>query len=70
MEPAFDDVQIYHTGSWSGFRNLVSWQPQHDVTVIVLANNFHQREEVLLISQMAMAEALGRPIPEALATSR
>ena len=31
VTPAFDDRQIYHTGSWSGFRNLVTWQPDADV---------------------------------------
>lgn len=67
VEPAFGDVQIYHTGSWSGFRNLMSWQPDGEVVVIVLSNNFHRREEVFLISQQAMAEALGRPFPERMA---
>jgi len=64
VSPAFDDRQIYHTGSWGGFRNLVSYQPDADVTVIVLSNNYHQRDQVFLIVQQAMAEALGRPFPE------
>ena len=63
VRPAFEDRQIYHTGSWSGFRNLVSYQPEADVTVIVLSNNYHQRDQVFLITQQAMAEALGRPFP-------
>lgn len=63
VTPGFDDRQIYHTGSWSGFRNLVTYQPDADVTVIVLSNNFHQTAEVFLISQQAMAEALGRDFP-------
>lgn len=63
VEPGFDDRQIYHTGSWSGFRNLVAYQPDEDVTVIVLSNNYHQTAEVFLISQQAMAEALGRDFP-------
>jgi len=66
VNPAFADRQIYHTGSWSGFRNLVTHQPDEDVTVIVLSNNFHQREAVFLLSQQGMAEALGRPFPTAL----
>lgn len=66
VTPAFEDFQIYHTGSWSGFRNLVAWQPDRRVAVIVLSNNYHQQKEVLLISQQAMAEALGRPFPTAL----
>jgi CubicO group peptidase (beta-lactamase class C family) len=65
--PAFADPQIYHTGSWSGFRNMVTHQPEVGVTVIVLSNHFHRRAEVFLISQQAMAEALGRPFPTALA---
>jgi len=32
--------------------------------VIVLSNNYHRREEVFLISQQAVAEALGRPFPQ------
>tara|TARA_R110001606_G_scaffold71247_16_gene163710 strand:+ start:70040 stop:71236 length:1197 start_codon:yes stop_codon:yes gene_type:complete len=67
VRPAFEDRQIYHTGSWSGFRNLVTYQPDDDVTVIVLSNNYHQREQVFLISQQAVAEVLGRPFPTTLA---
>ncbi len=63
VSPGFDDRQIYHTGSWSGFRNLITYQPDEDVTVIVLSNNFHQTAEVFLISQQAMAEALGHDFP-------
>ena len=66
VEPAFTDRQIYHTGSWSGFRNLATYQPDNDVTVIVLSNSYYQREEVLLITQQALAEVLGHPIPERL----
>ena len=64
--PAFAERQIYHTGSWSGFRNLVTYQPEADVTVIVLSNDYHQRDQVFLISQQAVAEALGRPFPTGL----
>ena len=67
VSPAFMDRQIFHTGSWSGFRNLVSYQPDADITVIVLSNNFHQRDAVFLLSQQGMAEALGRPFPTAMA---
>lgn len=66
VEPAFHDRQIYHTGSWSGFRNLVTYQPDADVTVIVLSNQYHQRDTVFLISQQAMAEALGRDFPRSM----
>lgn len=67
VSPAFMDRQVFHTGSWSGFRNLVSYQPDADVTVIVLSNNFHQRDAVFLLAQQGMAEALGRPFPTAMA---
>jgi len=63
VSPGFDERQIYHTGSWSGFRNMMTHQPDQDVTVIVLSNNYHQRDAVFLISQQAMAEALGHPFP-------
>ena len=63
VTPGFEDIQIYHTGSWSGFRNLMSWQPRAQVSVIVLSNNYHQQEQVFVISQQAMAEALGHPFP-------
>jgi CubicO group peptidase (beta-lactamase class C family) len=66
VTPGFPDRQIYHTGSWSGFRNMVVHQPDEDVTVIVLSNNYHRQPEVFLISQQALAEALGRPFPTAL----
>lgn len=67
VTPAFQDWEIYHTGSWSGFRNLVTWQPDARVAVIVLSNNYHQQPQVLLISQQGMAEALGHPFPTVLA---
>ena len=67
VTPAFQDWEIYHTGSWSGFRNLVTWQPDARVAVIVLSNNYHQTGQVLLISQQGMAEALGHAFPTALA---
>lgn len=67
VTPAFQDWEIYHTGSWSGFRNIAAWQPDNRIAVIVLSNNYHQQKEVLLISQQAMAEALGREFPTALA---
>jgi len=66
VSPSFDDRQIYHTGSWAGFRNLVVYQPEADVTVVVLSNNYHQRDQVFMLSQQAMAEALGRPFPTGL----
>ncbi len=67
VSPDFPDGQIYHTGSWSGFRNMMTHQPDEDVTVIVLSNNFHQRDAVFLLSQQGMAEALGRPFPTSMA---
>lgn len=67
VSPGFDDRQIYHTGSWSGFRNMVTYQPDEDVTVIVLSNNYHSREAVFLLSQQGMAEALGREAPTSVA---
>ncbi len=63
VSPSFEDLQVYHTGSWSGFRNLITYQPDADVTVIVLSNNYHQRDQVFLIAEQAMAEALGREFP-------
>lgn len=67
VTPGFGEQQIYHTGSWSGFRNIETWQPDNQIAVIVLSNNYHQQQQVLLISQQAMAEALGHPFPAALA---
>ncbi|QYF88007.1 serine hydrolase [Brevundimonas sp. PAMC22021] len=66
VTPAFEDRQIYHTGSWGGFRNLVSYQPEQAVTVIVLSNNYHLRDQVFMLTQQGMAEALGRPVPTGL----
>lgn len=67
VSPALMDRQIYHTGSWSGFRNMVTWQPDGEVTVIVLSNNYHSRDAVFLLSQQGVAEALGRPFPTSMA---
>ena len=67
VRPSFQDRQIYHTGSWGGFRNLMLYQPDQDVTVIVLSNNYHLRDQVFLIAEQGMAEALGRDFPTTLA---
>ncbi len=63
MIPAFSDTQIFHSGSWSGFRNLMTWQPQADVHVVVLSNTYDGETPLSVIAQRAMAEALGRSIP-------
>ncbi|WP_296820637.1 serine hydrolase domain-containing protein [Brevundimonas sp.] len=65
-DPQFHAPQIYHTGSWAGFRNMVSHMPGEDVTVVVLTNNYHQRDQVFLIVQQAVAEAIGAPFPTGL----
>lgn len=69
VRPAFSDRQIFHTGSWAGFRAFTAYQPDADVTVVVLSNNYEQGGAVLLASQRAMAEALGRPLPVSVAPS-
>lgn len=66
VSPTFSEPQIYHTGSWSGFRNLVIYEPTQKITVVVLSNNYHLRDQVFLLSQQALAEALGKPFPTAM----
>jgi hypothetical protein len=44
----------------------MTYQPDQDITVIVLSNNYHQRDAVFLLSQQGVAEALGRPFPTAM----
>jgi CubicO group peptidase (beta-lactamase class C family) len=61
--PGFGDRQFFHTGSWAGFRATAAYQPDCDLTVVVLSNNYQQGGAVLLASQRAVAEALGRPLP-------
>jgi hypothetical protein len=39
------------------------YQPEADVSVIVLSNNYHLRDQVFMIAEQAMAEALGREFP-------
>jgi CubicO group peptidase (beta-lactamase class C family) len=65
VTPGFNDVQLFHTGSWSGFRALATHEPETDLTVVVLSNNYEQGRAVMLAGQRAMAEALGRPLPTA-----
>lgn len=68
VTPGFADRQVFHTGSWAGFRALATHQPEADVTVVVLSNNYEQGGAVLLAAQRAMAEALGRSLPTAVMT--
>lgn len=63
VEPSFRAHQIYHTGSWAGFRVLATWQPEADVLAVVLSNHYHARDSVFLISQQALAEAMGQDVP-------
>jgi hypothetical protein len=64
VSPSFMDRQIYHTGSWSGFRNLITYQPDEDVTVIVLSNNYHQRDAGLPDRRTGHGRGSGAGIPE------
>ncbi len=65
MIPAFFDRQIFHSGSWSGFRNLMTYQPDAGVSVIILSNNYDGETPLGFLAQRAMAEALGRSVPTA-----
>lgn len=65
VQPSFADRQIFHTGSWSGFRAYLAWQPERDVTVVVLSNDYALWGEMMMAGHRAMAEALGRPPPVA-----
>lgn len=67
MEPGFLAGQIYHTGSWAGFRALATHHPGDDVTVIALTNYYHQRDALFLITQQAIAEVIGAPLPDRIA---
>jgi CubicO group peptidase (beta-lactamase class C family) len=67
VTPGFAETQIFHTGSWAGFRAYTTWQPEADLTVVVLSNRYDQGDAVLLATQRAVAEALGHPLPTAVA---
>ena len=67
MEPGFLAGQIYHTGSWAGFRALTTYHPAQDVTVVALSNYYHQRDALFLATQWAVAEVIGAPLPERIA---
>lgn len=68
MEPAFVGRQIYHTGSWGGFRALVVYDPAHDVTVVAWTNHYPRRDALFLITQWAVAERAGAPLPDRVAS--
>ncbi|WP_262422231.1 serine hydrolase domain-containing protein [Brevundimonas denitrificans] len=67
MEPGFLAGQIYHTGSWAGFRALTTYHPAQDVTVVALSNYYHQRDALFVITQQAIAEVIGAPLPDRIA---
>jgi hypothetical protein len=61
VAPSFPDEQVFHTGSWFGFRNYLT--QAGDVTVAVVSNRIDQPSAVLLTAQKGVAAALGRPEP-------
>ncbi len=61
--PPFADGQLFHSGSWSGFRAHMAHQPEADVHLIALSNNYDGETPLGFLSSRAMAEALGRPVP-------
>lgn len=67
VDPGFADEQVFHTGSWYGFRLLLTHAPGQDATSVVLSNRIDQRDAVRLVSQKGMAAALGRTDPQRLA---
>lgn len=67
VQPSFDDEQVFHTGSWNGFRLYLTHAPAANITVVVLSNRVDQAGVVLLTAQKGMAAALGRPTPLRLA---
>ena len=67
VAPSFMDEQIWHTGSWNGFRNLVTYVPGGDITAVVLSNRIDQSTQVLLAAEKGVAAALGRPAPTEIA---
>ena len=69
MEPGFLAGQIYHTGSWAGFRALVTYHLASDTTVIALSNYYSQRDALFLATQWAVAEVIGAPLPDRIADS-
>lgn len=64
VEPGFPHTQFFHTGSWSGFRAYVAWQPETRAAVVVLSNQFRLWATTSLAAQRALAEMLDRPLPE------
>ena len=69
VTPGFADRQIFHTGSWAGFRAFTTYHPESGITVAVLSNRYDQGDAVLLTAQRALAEALGRPLPTAMVSA-
>jgi hypothetical protein len=61
--PPFADRQLFHSGSWSGFRAHMAHQPDADVHLIVLSNNYDGETSLGFLTSRGMAEALGRLVP-------
>jgi CubicO group peptidase (beta-lactamase class C family) len=61
--PPFADRQLFHSGSWSGFRAHMAHQPDADVHLIVLSNNYDGETPLGFLTSRGMAEALGRAVP-------
>jgi len=61
--PPFPDHQLFHGGSWSGFWAHMTHQPDADVHLILLSNNYDGETPLGFAAARAIAEALGRPLP-------
>lgn len=67
MDPVFTAEQIYHTGSWAGFRALVVYDPARDVIAVAWTNHYPYRDSLFLATQWAVAEVAGVPLPDRIA---
>lgn len=59
---------IGHTGQINGFASMVGYLPEHDVTVVVLAND--DTFDARTFGRRLAAIALGEPYPDVVATER
>lgn len=65
-DPPVRELQIFHSGSWGGFRAFMTYLPHSQSTAIVLMNDYRQPEAAYRAAQVGLAHLESRGLKDRL----